>query len=64
MYILAAGENEEKFENRADAITAAKAASAEVRYKVVLMDEAGLEQFIYRGGELEQYEYETRPRRR
>lgn len=64
MYTVTTGDQETEFDARWDAIQAAKGMSAEVRQRVQVLCSKGRETFIYRDGELESYEYETRPGRR
>ncbi|MGM0576429.1 MAG: hypothetical protein ACQEXJ_11930 [Myxococcota bacterium] len=65
MYTVSVGERiHDEFEQRSDAIDAAKEISEEKRGKINIEDDTGREWMVYRNGELEYYVFETRSRQR
>lgn len=63
MYEVAVGPDTQHFDTREEAIAAAKALSSETRVPVFISDATGREQLTYQHGELDNYTWETRPRR-
>ncbi len=63
MYTVSVGNEVSEYPTRATAIAAAKAASAESRQAIFVMDASERERMTYQYGELESYTYETRHRR-
>ena len=62
MYTVTVNEQVTEYETRAEAVAAARAASAETSGRVQVEDERQRELLTYRGGALESYSYETRRR--
>lgn len=63
MYTVSNGNDVTEFNDRAEAIAAAKELSAESRQPVFVLDESQRERMAYQYGELESYTYETRSTR-
>jgi hypothetical protein len=64
MYILSIGGETHEFDERMDAIEAAKEMTENSRKEAEIVDEAGKESLTYLRGTLDRYVYETRPDRR
>ncbi|MFT5680925.1 MAG: hypothetical protein ACI8RZ_001831 [Myxococcota bacterium] len=64
MYQVVAGKNISKFQNRKDAIIAARRVSRRCHQDVMVLHEAGMERMVYRRGRIESGAYgKERPRR-
>lgn len=64
MYILSIGGETHEFDERKDAISAAKEMTENSRKEAEIVDELGKESMTYFGGTLDRYVYETRPQGR
>jgi len=60
LYTLQFKEEEKEFESRREAIEAAKEMTDTSSHRAEISDELGVESLVYRYGEMEYYEYDTR----